>query len=78
MSSPPLGSEKQKAQLYNFRIWKMDLIELHIDCKLSMSQGYNTTLKKPKVSLGCLVGNRAQKKEVKTVLILFSALLAHT
>ena len=74
---PPLGSEEQKAQLYNFQIWKMDPEELHADCKFNMSQGCNVTLRKPKASLGCTVGNRAQKREVREVMILFSALLDH-
>lgn len=41
-----LGLRKTKSTAVNFRIWKMDLIELHIDCKLNMSQRYNTTPQK--------------------------------
>lgn len=58
---PPLGSEEQRAQLYNFQIWKMDLKELHVDYKLNMSQGCNVTLRKPKASLGCRVGNSTKE-----------------
>lgn len=34
----------------------MDLTELHIDCKLNMSQGYNAT-QKPEGEFSLFVGN---------------------
>ena len=54
---------KNPAWQYNFRIWKMQLKEPHVGCKLNMSQGYNVTLKAPKVCLGCITGRVEYKRK---------------